>query len=84
MKNVEERMASGQGRAPPPPLVACPGPPEGRLSHNVQRFATRRQARTALGHAPLDVTNAVTLLHVLGAVYPGARRRRAEARTALL
>ena len=54
------------------------------MTDNVQRFATRRQARTALGHAPLDVINSATLLHALGAVYPGARRRRAEARTALL
>jgi hypothetical protein len=54
------------------------------MTANVQRFATRRQARESLCHAPLDSINAVTLLHALGAVYSGARRRRAEARTALL
>ncbi len=49
------------------------------LTHNVQRFATRRQARTVLGHAPLDSINSVTILHALGAVYPGAREARGGA-----
>jgi hypothetical protein len=49
------------------------------MSHNVQRFATRRQARTLLGHAPLDVTHSVTILHALGAVYSGAREARGGA-----
>ena len=46
---------------------------------NVQRFATRRQARTVIGHAPLDSIYSVTLLHALGAVYSGAREARGGA-----
>jgi hypothetical protein len=33
----------------------------------------------ALGHAPLDSANSVTLLHALGAVYSGAREARGGA-----
>jgi hypothetical protein len=46
---------------------------------DVQRFATRRQARTTLSHAPLDSINSATLLHALGAVYSGARDARGGA-----
>ena len=49
------------------------------MAHNVQRFATRRQARTSLGHAPFDFINAATLLHASGAVYSGAREARGGA-----
>ena len=49
------------------------------IADNVQRFATRRQARTSLSHAPLDSMNSVTRLHALGAVYPGARAARGGA-----
>ncbi len=49
------------------------------MSYNVQRFATRRQAQTSLGQAPLDLIDSVTILHALGAVYPGARVARGGA-----
>ena len=53
--------------------------PAFKMSHNVPRFATRRQARESLRHAPLNSINAVTLLHALGAVYPEAREARVGA-----
>jgi len=49
------------------------------MTHNVQRFATRRQARASFGHAPLDSIKSVSRLHDLGAVYPGAREARGGA-----
>ncbi len=51
------------------------------LSPNVQRFATRRQARTVLGHAPLNSSHPFTCPRAISAVYSGAHRRCAEART---
>jgi hypothetical protein len=49
------------------------------LAYNVQRLATRRQARMPTGHVPHHLSDAHTFQRAISAVYPGAREARGGA-----